>query len=459
VTESQLRKYIRKEILKESNGVYMDVSDLTAIWDSIVDAFEMVKVSFKGILSSTKYMFDVFTAPNLEEIEKAKTNYQARKERIADEYAAAFSKISDNMGADFRAATFIMAPNLYLGTRLVMQGPVYYKATVEYLRDAGIEVKDEMQRYSPDAPRYEKMLARAQEDALMGRTTKQGSNVDFTSLSKRIMQKLNTKTGVGGTTESLSTDLPIIVEAGGEEGKKEKKSYATTAFEGLSKQVMEMDPSEMVDPAGAKAYIDLKAKEAQDYVGMINMPLQFVVEAAKAKDLSQLQAVIKKMQGGAIKIEGLGPEEEKKIVAAAQEIVKSAKAEGKTADVFKAAGMPAPKEEKNQLNEEDPADKQGAVQADSALLQAAQKVAVMNAIKNFALIFQDPRKAGEPGKNYLLQLESVKKKFIEAYTSDVSDEDADVLKKTENGKKLLTTIEKGKKAIESAGLLGAGTTK
>lgn len=455
MTENQLRKYIRREILKEGGGVYMDVSDLEAIWGSIVDAFEMVKVSFKDILSSSKYMFDVFTAPNLEEIEKAKTNYQARKERIADEYAATFSKISENMGSDFRAAVFLMAPNYYLGTKLTMQGPVYYKATVEYLREAGIEVKDEMQRYSQDAPHYEKMLARAQEDALMGRTTKYGSNADFADVSKRIIQRLNVKTGVASTSESVKSDLPIIVERDEMRG---KKSYSEFAFEGLSKQVESLDPKQIADPAGVKAYLDLKAKEAQDYAGMINMPLQFVVEAARAKDLKQLRETIKKMQGGAIKIEGLGPEEEKKIVAAAQDIVKTAKADGKTVDVFKAAGMSPPKQEKGQLHEEDPP-AGNATTDDSALEQAAQKVAVMNAIKNFALIFQDPRKAGEQGKNYLMQLDTVKRKFVESYTSDISKEEIEILKKTENGKKLIQTIEKGKRVIESAGLLGAGTAK
>lgn len=453
MTEQQLRKYIRKEILKESGGVYMDASDLAAIWDSVVDAFEIVKVAFKDILSSTTYTIEVFTSPNLEAIEEAKKNFQARKERIADEYASAFGKISENMGADFRAAVFLMAPNYYLGTKLVLEGPAYYKGVVEYLRDAGIEVKDEMQRYSQEVPRYEKMLARAQEDSLMGRTTKYGSNVDFTSVSRRIIQKLNVKTGVAATTESVSGDLPIIVERAEER----KKTYAEVAFESLSKQIEEMDASKIVNPAGSKAYIEEKAKEARDYAGMINMPLQFVAEASQAKDVGQLRETIKKMKGGAIKIEGFGQEEEAKIVAAAQEIVKTAKADGKVAEVFKAAGMNPPKGEKDSLNEEDPPSATST--EDKLLMQAAQKIATMNAIKKFVSIFQNPQSAGEEGKKYLMQLDAVKKKFVAAYTADFRKEDIEILKKTNEGRKLLETIEKGKRVIESAGLLGAGTSK
>ena len=470
--ESQLRSYIRKEILRES-GVYTTVADLEAIWSSVVDAFELVKVAFKDVLSSTAYVFDVFTAEDLEAIEKAKDNFQARKERIADEYAQAFSKVTENMGADFRAACFLMAPQYYLGSKVLLQGPIYYKDTVEYLRDAGLEVKTEPQRYAYSSTDYGKMLARAQEDSLMGRTTKHGSNADFASLSKSIMKRLNTKTGISTTpTESINHDLPIIVEKA--DGDKKKSSFAELAFEDLSKQLEGLDSDVFVDSAGVKKYLDLKTKEAEDYAGMINRPLQFVAEAAKAQDIAQLREAVKKMKGGAIKIDGLGPEEEKKIEAAAAELVKKAKENGNTEELFKAAGMKAPQAEKEIISEAEPTDAQSVKgqtpqsgnaktgspnPADEQLKQAAYKVAVMNAIKNFAMTFQNPAKAGESGAKYLAQLESVKKKFIESYKSDISNEDMEILKKTENGKKLIETMNKGVKMIESAGLLGAQPAK
>jgi hypothetical protein len=459
VKESQLRKYIRKEVLRENfgGGVYMDASDLAAVWGSIVDAFDMVKVSFKDVLSSTTYAYDVFTAPNLQAIEEAHKDYEARKERIADEYAIAFRKVSENMGNDFRAAVFLMSPGYYLGSKIAMEGPAYYKAVVEYLRESGIYVKEDMQRYSHDSPHYAKMLARAQEDSLMGKTTQFGNNVEFKRFADRIIHKLDIKTGTSGANESVRSDLPIIVERG--EKEQVKKSGAILAFEDLTKTLEELEPGKLIEASVAKDYLDLKKKEAEDYVGMINMHLQFIAEVTASKDIQQLQKAIKKMHGGAIKIEGLGDDEVKKIKAAASEIVKSAKSKGKTADIFKTAGMKPPREEKEQLHEDDPPETKQDKGYDSYLEQAAMKVAVMDAVRKFTLVFQDPEKAGEAGEKYIMQLQAVRKKFVDAYTSDISKGDIAILEKSPNGKKLISAMKKGKEAIENAGLLERSSSK
>lgn len=452
MTETQLRSYIRKEILRESGGVYLDASDLQAIWSSVVDAFEMAKVAFKDVLSSAVYTFDVFTAENLEEIEAAKKNFQARKERIADEYANAFSKIQENMGPDFRAAVFLMAPNYYIGTKFALEGPVAYKGMVEYLRDAGVEIKDEPQRYSPDADNYDRMLSRAQEDSLMGRTTKLGSNVDFGKISKDIIASLNKKTGVSGTaSESRFSDLPIIVEESEKEGKKSPGSdFIQRAMKRVEDAIKEAGPEVFVKAGGAEKMLKEVEAEYKGYVSLLNAHLAGVAELSKAQNLEQAKQALSKMGKGAIKIEGIGPDDEKKVEAAAAEMVKVAKEEGKTEELLKSANM---KPLKPTAGEKKPASEAEVSQEDQHLLTAARKVAMQNAISKLVDTFTDPAKAGEDGKKYLAQLNSARQKFLQEFMKNVRKEDVEILKQSENGKKFLATIQKGKSEISKAGLL------
>ena len=459
MTEHQLRSYIRREILRESGGVYLNASDLQAIWSSVVDAFEMAKVAFKDVLSSAAYTFDVFTAENLEEIEEAKKNFQARKERIADEYANAFGKIQENMGPDFRAAVFLMAPNYYIGTKFALEGPVAYKGMVEYLKDAGIEVKDEPQRYSPADDDYDRMLSRAQEDSLMGRTTKLGSNVDFSRLSKEITRSLNRKTGVSepsspSTSESLRNDLPIIVEkvtSVNEEEKPQHSEFIQKAMKRVEDAIKDAGPDVFVKAGGAEKMLKEVEDEYKGYVSLLNAHLAGVAELSKAQNLEQAKQALSKMGKGAIKIEGMGPEDEKKVEAAAAEMVKVAKEEGKTEELLKSANM---KPLKPAAGEKKPISEADVSPEDQHLMTAARKVAMQNAISKLVDTFTDPAKAGEDGKKYLAQLNSARQKFLQAFMSNVRKEDVEILKQSENGKKFLTVIQKGKSEISKAGLLG-----
>ena len=87
MTESQLREYVRRELLreqllKENYGVYMSAKDLYDIFDRIKDVWEVTKVAIKDVLSATVYVYDVAVAANGEEIAEARSRFTTRKEKI-----------------------------------------------------------------------------------------------------------------------------------------------------------------------------------------------------------------------------------------------------------------------------------------------------------------------------------------------------------------------------------------
>lgn len=443
MNESQIRGYIRRElsnrkVINEMYGAYMDSQDFYDIFDMVKNVWTMTKIAIKDILSSTAYVYDVFVALDGQAIEKAQGEFKVRKERITDAYNTEMSKISDSMGKDFHMIAFLAAPGPYLLTKAYVKGPGVAKEVISFLQDSGINLSDRPlaydSRFEPDEAN--RTLAQMQYNSLTGNRTKLKQS-DFETMQKELIKTLNSRFGIGATTEGVAGVRQMLLEEKTSNNRDKAFAYAEEFVKkNVEDALKDFDSSEFVKPEDIKKLIDMKKEEYQKYAGILNSPIKFIIAIGKAKTTADVRKANEFLKGTPFKMEGLGADEEKKISEQAKVFVADAKKNKKIKELLKAADV---KTSEDKVTDEE-------------LLDAAIVVLTKNAIEELAKIFSDPNKAGEKGKKLLEQINEAKASFVQVFMDNIDDEDIALMKKSKFGKEMVEVLTKGRSEILSSGL-------
>jgi len=437
MTETQLRQYVRQELLREEYGAFLTADDLYKVFDSIKDVWEVTKVAIKDVLSAAVYVYDVAVAVNGEEIAEAKKKFTTRKEKITDLYAGALKSVQERMGKDFHMVAFLAAPGPYLLAQAYDKGPQTAKDVVQFLGEAGMNFEMPSRDVRGDPETAADIGAQAYQDAILGKKTSY-KQADFTARSQEIESALNKVFGIRSTTSEGVTGIRNLLRE--EKDSKSLDDAMKGAQKGLVKfledALKDFDMSKVVDPTDQKSLLDAKQAEAKEYVGILNAPTKFVVAMGKAKTMADVRKATEFLKGTPYKLEGIGPDEEKKIAEQAKQLAKDAREKKKVQEILKAAESKASPDKVT----------------DEELYDASVVVLTKNAIEEIAKVFNDPDKAGEKGKKLVQEIEKYKAELLEAFMDDLTDKDLEMMAKSKSGRELAEVIRAGASAIKSSGL-------
>ena len=437
MNEAKLREYVRRELLKEEYGAFLTADDLYKVFDSIKDVWKVAKVAIKDVLSASVYVYDVAVAANGEEIAKAREKFTNRKQEIAGEYAGALQSVQERMGKDFHMVAFLAAPGPYLLAQAYDKGPQTAKDVVQFLAEAGMKFEMPRRDVTGEPESAEAVAQQAMSDAILGKKTSY-TQANFTTRSQEIESALNKVFGVRPTTsEGVAGIRDLLREEKGSKSLEDAmKGAQKELVKALEAALKDFDMSSVVDPADQKKMLDAKKAEAQEYVGILNAPTKFVVAIGKAKTMADVRKATEFLKGTPYKLEGIGPDEEKKIAEQAKQLAKDAREKKKVEEILKAAESKASPDKVT----------------DEELYDASVVVLTKNAIEEIAKVFNDPDKAGEKGKKLVQEIEKYKGELLEAFMDDLTDKDLDLMAKSKSGRDLAEVIKAGAAAIKSSGL-------
>lgn len=437
MTEAKLRQYVRRELLRENYGVYMSAQDLYDIFDSIKDVWEVTKVAIKDVLSAAVYVYDVAVAVNGEEIEKARNRYKVDKDKIAGEYAGALKNVQDRMGKDFHMVAFLAAPGPYLLAQTYDKGPQVTKDIVQFLAEAGMNFEMPGRSAKGEPEDTDTGIQQAAYDSMYGKKSNY-TQAQFTNLSGQVETALNKIFGVRSTTTEGVSGIRSLLkeEKASSDIEKVFKKAQDDLTKSLEKSLESFDMSKVVNPADQKKLLDTKDAEAREYVSILNAPTKFVVAIGKAKTMADVRKATEFLKGTPYRLDGIGPEEEKKIAEQARQLAKDSREKKKVDEILKAADSKIP------------ADKI----TDEELYDASVVVLTKNAIDEIANVFKDPNKAGEKGKKMVAEIEKYKGELLSEFMDGLTEKDLTIMSKTKEGKELAGVISRGAAAIRSSGL-------
>jgi nucleotide-binding universal stress UspA family protein len=437
MNESVLRQYVRRELLKEEYGSYMSAQDLYDIFDSIKDVWEVTKVAIKDVLSAAVYVYDVAVAANGEEIAKAQKRFYDDKQKIAGEYSAALSKVQERMGKDFKMVAFLANPGAYLLVKAYDSGPQAAKDVIQFLAEAGMDFEMPARDAKGEPDDTEIAIRQNQLDSALGKTTSY-TQANFVTLQKDLISRLDAALGMRGTTtEGVSYVRNLLLE----EKSVSKFDNAVKGFQKdmrkeLQEKLKDFDMSKIVDPADQKKLLETKKEEAKSYVSILNAPTKFVVSIGKAKTMADVRKATEFLKGTPYRLDGIGPEEEKKIAEQAKQLAKDSREKKKVKQILDAAESKVSPEKVT----------------DEELYDACVVVLTKNAIDSIAKMFEDPDKAGDKAKKLVADIEKYKGELLETFMDGLTDDDLTFMEKSKSGREFAEVIRGGRNAIKASGL-------
>ena len=125
MTESDLRRYVRTEILNEYAGE-VRYEDFAKVFDALKQVFKVAGTAVKSIGSALVLNYNIAVDSSEDEIRQAKERYDSRRSDIEREYKEGLKYAEEALG-DVEAIIFMTNPGLYLA----------YKATEVGLTDYG----------------------------------------------------------------------------------------------------------------------------------------------------------------------------------------------------------------------------------------------------------------------------------------------------------------------------------
>jgi hypothetical protein len=142
------------------------------------------------------------------------------------------------------------------------------------------------------------------------------------------------------------------------------------------------------------------------------------------------------LKGTPYKLDGIGPEEEKKIAEQAKQLAKDSREKKKVKQILDAA--------ESKISPDKVTDEE--------LYDACVVVLTKNAIDSIAKMFEDPDKAGDKAKKLVADIEKYKGELLEAFMDGLTDDDLTFMEKSKSGKEFAEVYRRGRSAIKASGL-------
>jgi len=278
VRESDLRRYVRRELLLAEAPGDMSAGDVKEIWGAFTNIFKVLGVGLKSLINVLTLNFSVIFSRDEAEVKKAFERYRATDDRLTSKYREITGPIINELGP-IEPLIFIANPGAYFAYKFATASTENFENSLQFLEDSGIIEPDFIRRYFRDTfdgdPRRDRGDGRAPSDAVI------------TQL-KQISNRLDSVFG-RGLNESLVREAKINVS----------KEEMLQAFRDAPPSVFKVSEED------SKYYIEQKRKEAEKMVQMLSAPTIFLEKLSKAKTLDDVKSATKILETSSIVVSGI----------------------------------------------------------------------------------------------------------------------------------------------------------
>jgi hypothetical protein len=342
VRESDLRKYVRKEIiLQESSPGDLAYSDVKEIFDAFKNVFTVAGIALKGIASALVLNVEVFFETDLSKMKGHFNSYDGRLARINSEYRQALAE-ADKAISDFSPILFLTNPAAYAAFHIADSYADNYAATRDFLGDIGIESGASSWLRGSDKDLTQRLL-----DFLAGKTTKSGEGLANTlEKQKTIRTRLDSLFGAK-LSESAASHPGRLSEASEE---KAQTMNLADQLDSFIKKTMPKVSSEAfgISKESASAVVDLKKREAEEFAKILESPAKFLSLLRSAKSLEDVKSAVATLQQTPFIVGGIDKITPDSLEKSARSAVSDAKKKKKVADLLKVIGLQEePKDEES----------------------------------------------------------------------------------------------------------------
>jgi len=421
VKESELRGYIRKEILLAEAAGDFSAQDIKDVWKSFTDVFRVFGTAIKSLLSVLVLNVELIFRTDPQAIEEAFRKYDARAGEVAMEYNTIIGPIKEQFG-EVEPLLFVANPGAYVAYQFAKEGSSGFVGPRTFLKDVGVDVENSKwlswaktaMNLDLDDPKD-----RATADTLgiaagMSATAGTAASPErMEATQKKIQQTLDNIFGL----LSRQTEGVILEQKG--------ESIPSMLSKFYSEGLKNFPPETFgVDSEAVSKVVKLKREEADSFARTLEAPVSFLQKLAAAKTIEQVKSAIETLNGTPYSIDGVKQLTPEFLESSAKKAVDAAKKKNKIDDLFKQIGIKTPEKEEQMIE----------------------------AVKAYQLRNLLGKTVVDAKASIVKQTEELRKQYLEKYQSDTP---LDTLEKVAPGSELEKTVKAGIEKIRNAGKRGA----
>jgi hypothetical protein len=145
-TEKQVRIWIRKILEQDASRIHEQFDDwgggssgdLEKVFlDPFQNVFDAIKLSFKDLLTTAKFNWDILVTFDPKKLSEMRSNYRKRREQLDAEHKGLRDKIGEAVGGDFNMAMFMLNPAAYLGALPLAKTWKNREDITDFFKEAG----------------------------------------------------------------------------------------------------------------------------------------------------------------------------------------------------------------------------------------------------------------------------------------------------------------------------------
>ena len=394
MTNRELRSYIRKEIVLNESQYDFSSSDLSKVWDSFTAVFKTTGLALKAIASALVLNFRIVFAVDESEVKKAFRDYEGRSNSISAEYDKVLGPARERLN-DLKPLLFLAAPGAYIANAVVEKGPTFWPEAKTFFREIGIDISEDP---GPEGAGGKSPGSRSERDIAK----------DMRAQQSAIQSRLD---AIFGLVQQRVDESVILNEANDD---KQIDAIASSMIQKFK------NSSLGIDKKALQSVIDLKKKQSDEYVRIINAPVSFLKKLSAAKTLEEVKGAVTLLKGAPFTLGGIEDITPKNLEDSAVKALKTAIEKKKLEALFKEIGVEAPEDEKQRIE---------AIKAYQ--LRNLLGTTVVNARESI-----------------LSQTEILRKLYLEKFEEDVP---LDILKKIAPDSELERVVSAGLEKIKNAG--------
>lgn len=422
--ESDLRKYVRKEILLQEDAGDVSLSEIGTVFDSFKNLFRVAKIAIKSLISSLVLNFKVSYETDQKKIETYFDAYDNRQSDITNEYRAALSKVNEKID-DFMPLVFLANPGAYLAYQLAELPANNFSDVIVFLRDVG--VKSNLP-YDDPADDTTASLLRLAKYALGAGPTPEDlppnkkREFAIAQRQKETTEKINRLFGLRSVNESVTiqplVESKISVEVLGS---------IDGMVEILKSAMLKSKPENFgISKKSSSKIALLKKEEAETMSRILDAPIRFLESMSSSRTIEEVRRSIEILRSTPFNVVGVEKLTQGFLDSSAMNVIREInkdpkKKDEKVSQLVSALGL-----KDRDLSEKD-------------LLQAIKAYQLKTLLGNSMI---------ESSKDLIRQIEDLRRDFIEKFEEDAPLE---LVSKVAPGSDLETAMKEGLEKIRNAG--------
>lgn len=322
--ESDLRKFIRKEIVLQEAAGDLTYADVKGIFDAFKNVFTVAGIAVKSVISALVLNVQVLFTLDPSKAKRAFEAYNTRLSRLTGEYREALAE-ADKLIDDFSPLLFVTNPAAYAAFHVADSYAGNFAGARSFLQDVGLGDDSRDWGGRDEGGTLQRIL-----DQVAGKPGVAGDSSTLdriqdeqVKIRKRLDALFGTRLSEGGLRNGQLNEAASQIE---------ELNFADK-IDMFLKETMPKAPPESfgIKSEDARAVLDLKRAEAEELAKILESPEKFMRLLGSAKTLEDVKAAVKELQGTPFVVAGLDNLSPQLLDSSASKAIKAAK-EAKSLD-------------------------------------------------------------------------------------------------------------------------------